>query len=269
MDKKTYSKIYYQKHKEYFSQKGKEYRQKNPDKIKELWKEWYQKNREKALERARKYRQLNREKIRERRKEWYRKYGKEYRQKHLERIRATARKWARLHPKPYVWNEARREAQRRYRERHKEELAEKRRIRRRERRKRDINYRLSQRLRIRIISAIKKLLGKKAYKSIELLGCSIQEAREYLEKQFSDGMSWENWGKVWEIDHIRPVASFDLTKPEEQKKAFHYTNLQPLFIWENRSKGAKLPAEQNNDIVWSTQKCVERGENNLVPQKEE
>ena len=42
-------------------------------------------------------------------------------------------------------------------------------------------------------------------------------------------MTWENHGKIWEIDHILPCASFDLTILEEQKKCFHYTNMQPLF----------------------------------------
>lgn len=42
-------------------------------------------------------------------------------------------------------------------------------------------------------------------------------------------MNWQNWGTVWELDHILPCVSFDLTKLEEQQKCFHYTNLQPLF----------------------------------------
>ena len=42
-------------------------------------------------------------------------------------------------------------------------------------------------------------------------------------------MTWENHGEVWEIDHINPCASFDLTDIKQQKQCFHYTNLQPLF----------------------------------------
>jgi len=42
-------------------------------------------------------------------------------------------------------------------------------------------------------------------------------------------MTWENHGEIWEIDHIKPCNSFDLTDIEQQKQCFHYTNLQPLF----------------------------------------
>ena len=49
-------------------------------------------------------------------------------------------------------------------------------------------------------------------------------------------MAWDNYGtgqngkgtQEWQIDHIKPCASFDLSKESEQKKCFHYTNLQPL-----------------------------------------
>ena len=58
-------------------------------------------------------------------------------------------------------------------------------------------------------------------------------------KPIKVGMSWDNYGK-WEIDHIRPCASFDLSKPEEQYKCFNYMNLQPLWEKENQTKTKKL-----------------------------
>ena len=91
---------------------------------------------------------------------------------------------------------------------------------------------------MRLIYYVKKGYNKPTT-TINYLGCSIKKLKNHLEKQFREGMSWENYGK-WEIDHIKPLSIFDLTKLENQKKCFHYTNLQPLWKSENRSKGAKL-----------------------------
>lgn len=112
----------------------------------------------------------------------------------------------------------------------------------------DIDFRLKLLFRRRVYAAIKNSYGIKAYKTMELIGCSIQDCRLHLEKQFKDGMSWDNYGMFgWHIDHIIPLDYFDLTKPEEQKKAFHYTNLQPLFCEENLKKGNKIM--RGEDIV--------------------
>jgi len=59
-------------------------------------------------------------------------------------------------------------------------------------------------------------------------------------KQFKPGMTWDNYGYYgWHIDHKVPCSNFDLSKPEEQYKCFHYTNLQPLWAEENLIKGGK------------------------------
>jgi len=87
------------------------------------------------------------------------------------------------------------------------------------------------------------LLGKAKPSTTEnLLGCSWEQARAHLESQFREGMSWDNYGyKGWHVDHIRPIASFDLTKEEEVRAAFHWSNLQPLWAEENLAKGARTP----------------------------
>jgi hypothetical protein len=107
--------------------------------------------------------------------------------------------------------------------------------------KNDVNFKILTILRKRIRNVLKSKKNKKCFKSSELLGCSIEHARKHIESQFKEGMTWDNHGKYgWHIDHIIPCASFDLTDPEQQKKCFHYTNLQPLWWNENLSKGAKI-----------------------------
>jgi hypothetical protein len=84
---------------------------------------------------------------------------------------------------------------------------------------------------------------RKGSPTLKLLGASVQELMVHLEAQFRDGMTWENQGyKGWHIDHIIPCSSFDLTDYKQQKRCFHYTNLQPLWWWQNLSKGKKTAA---------------------------
>ena len=78
-------------------------------------------------------------------------------------------------------------------------------------------------------------------KSVQLLGCTYDEARRHIESQFRDGMTWSNYGKVWEIDHIRPISSFDLSDPSQRMMAANFCNLQPLLVAENRAKSASWP----------------------------
>lgn len=76
--------------------------------------------------------------------------------------------------------------------------------------------------------------------TFDALGCSGEFLKFWLESKWKPGMSWENYGKTgWHIDHIRPLASFDLTQEKEQKLAFHFLNLQPLWAHENLSKSDK------------------------------
>jgi hypothetical protein len=104
-----------------------------------------------------------------------------------------------------------------------------------ESRKNNINHRISHNLRSRINKALKGI--DKAQSTISLLGCSIEDFRKHIENQFREGMNWDNYGS-WHVDHIRPCASFDLRDKDQQKICFHYTNLQPLWAFENQSKGA-------------------------------
>ena len=100
-----------------------------------------------------------------------------------------------------------------------------------------VNGRLGVNLRSRLHHAIKN--GQKAGSAVRDLGCTIQQLKAYLESKFRLGMSWDNWAlSGWHIDHIKPLASFDLTDREQFLQACHFTNLQPLWAKENLSKGS-------------------------------
>lgn len=101
----------------------------------------------------------------------------------------------------------------------------------------DTHYMLRQKISDRIRKALKNGYGGKSKSCNKYIGCTLPKLRSHIENQFKDGMSWDNYGE-WQIDHIRPCASFDLSEETEQLECFHYENLQPLWASENMSKGA-------------------------------
>lgn len=103
-----------------------------------------------------------------------------------------------------------------------------------------INYMIGRKLRSRVSAAIRSQSVAKKGKTVDLIGCDIPTLRKHIEDQFEPWMTWENWGlNTWHIDHIRPIASFDLSDPEQKMQCFHYRNLQPLSASENFKKSKK------------------------------
>ena len=103
----------------------------------------------------------------------------------------------------------------------------------------DISYRIKTNMRNRLKLFLKSQNIQKTNTTFEIVGGSPQIIKEYLEKQFLDGMSWENYGFLgWHIDHIIPLSSAKTI--EEIYKLCHYTNLQPLWCEDNLKKGSKL-----------------------------
>lgn len=103
----------------------------------------------------------------------------------------------------------------------------------------DLQYNIKRRLRWRVRDIVKKQLKDKNYKyksAIDLLGCDVEFLKTHLESTFTQGMSWDRISEM-HIDHIKPCNMFDLTKLEEQKMCFHYTNLQMLWWQDNLTKG--------------------------------
>lgn len=114
----------------------------------------------------------------------------------------------------------------------------------------DVSFRLRQVIRSRFKQAI--LISYKQTSVIDLLGCTIDFARQWLEYQFTDKMSWNNYGKYWHIDHVKPCCAFDLKHIEEQKACFNWKNIRPLSAKENIIKNGKVDLKiiaAHNDII--------------------
>ena len=224
-NRKEYMKKYRKENRERIYKKDKEWRENNKEKCSAISKRTWKKHREKYLktkkekydndpkskqkasQRGKKHYLENKEKILQRTRERY--------QEKKQEILSYAKKW-------------RAKNKDRVREYHRDLM------------KNSPQRKIGSLLRSRIhrVVANQNTIRKGSFK--ELTGVnSVQELKNHLEKQFKKGMTWDNQGE-WHIDHIIPCASFDLTKESEQKKCFHYTNLQPLWAVENLSKGAKV-----------------------------
>lgn len=111
-----------------------------------------------------------------------------------------------------------------------------------------MNYKLRHSCRLRIKNALGDIRANE--KTIILLGCSVNELKVYLENKFKPGMTWKNYGyRGWHIDHIRPIASFDLNDPEQRKQCFNFNNLQPLWARENMLKRDKYEKNNIDNII--------------------
>lgn len=181
----------------------------------------------------RQWRKANRATLRE--------YNRQWRASNRERVRDMDRRWREAQGK--AWKRYKRA----YDDKNKAVINANRRRRYHERIKlqpRSVQLRLREALRARIRCSLKR--RKASARTIALLRCSISDLMLYLESRFMPGMTWENYGSVWEMDHIMPCALFDLTKPEHQRACFHFSNLQPLFVAQNRKKQGRATTDQFN-----------------------
>lgn len=163
-----------------------------------------------------------------------------WRNKNPERYRKLMREWQANHP------EMRRERLRQWRIDNPEKAkacGRKSAAKRRENPK----YRLSNSISTGILQSIKK--GSKINRHWEeLVSFTAAQLRAHLEKLFQPGMTWENYGTVWEIDHKTPIAGFNFDRPSDIdfRLCWSLKNLQPLGITENRIKGDKLEKPFNH-----------------------
>ena len=182
---------------------------------------YFQKNKERLRELRKKHAQNNREK--------YVEYQKKYRKKNPEAYKKTIEKG----------KDKKKKSLARWYQKNKKQIQ----IRKYKRLKEDHIFRLKELVRSRIQSGLRHHVKgtKKSMKSIMYLGCSYQDYMVYLEKKFNKGMNWSNMGGKygWQIDHIKPLAKFDLSKKKDQLNAFNYKNTQPMWIKDNLSKGGR------------------------------
>ena len=93
-------------------------------------------------------------------------------------------------------------------------------------------------------NCIRRSVLPKSMRSQDYLGCTPGQFKAYLESQFISNMSWANYGRAWHVDHIIPLASFNLSSESEIKKACHYTNLRPLWAKANIRKSDKITVKE-------------------------
>ena len=104
-----------------------------------------------------------------------------------------------------------------------------------------VEGRLQQNIRRRMAHALQSQGTRKGdERSMQYVGCTASELKEHLEGRFLPGMTWEN-KSLWQMDHVVPLASFDLSKEEERHRAFHFSNIQPLFTKDNMKKSDLMP----------------------------
>jgi len=181
----------------------------------ERGKNYVKENYQKTLERHRKWTAKNPEWVYNRHKKW--------REENPEKVKEIRENWLEKNP------EKRKEYRKNYKPRKQEQ--------RKERRDNDPVFNLINRVRCRIWKYTKLMSITKKNKTFDIVGCTPQSLKEHLEKQFINGMTWENQGG-WHIDHIIPLSS--AKTEEELYKLCHYSNLQPLWAGDNLSKGNKV-----------------------------
>jgi len=179
----------------------------------------------------------------ERNKEYYKQKSNENYRKNKERFDAYNKQyrvdnWEHLKVKQNEYRAANRERARRWNKRYRDANRQKLTDKLRERRRNDPFLRLREAIR----GSVRAYLGSKKTRrsaTFEIVGCTPDFLRSHLEKQFKPGMTWENYGSHWHVDHRIPLASGN--SPEEIMGLSHWTNLQPLEAMENLLKSDKMP----------------------------
>ena len=210
----AYHKAYYAAHKEEASEKSKARYFANPEKYRERAKAYYRANPDKWQKAAMKYRAANKEKLRKLSLEW---------------ARANPEKRKEISLR---WYKANRPKRRAY-----------------------VNKRLANdpifKMHASLSARFRLFLGgvSKSESVRDLIGCDYEYLWQHLERSFQPGMTRANYGKVWHVDHFKPCAEFDPRIKSHRQACWHFSNLQPLPVLENISKGDKWSRKQEVEFM--------------------
>jgi len=108
---------------------------------------------------------------------------------------------------------------------------------------------LAENARSRVHHILKREQVTKSQSTFKFIGCTAEFFREFLEAQFTSGMTWENYGITWVVDHVMPLAGFDLTNPDHLRNAFHYSNCRPFGSIPNSIKSDSMPGPHQPLLV--------------------
>lgn len=176
-------------------------------------------------------------------KERLRQYNKEYRARNSHKLSINSSKYYRQNAnKIHIYNLKRKDSRSSYNKKYYKENRNKLSKYRSEylsnRYKTDILFKIKQLLRSRLNDACRDKGFVKSRKTIQVLGCNLEQFKSHIESLFTTGMGWANYGKLgWHIDHIIPLAS---AKTQQELEALcHYKNLQPLWWNDNLRKGSR------------------------------
>lgn len=98
-------------------------------------------------------------------------------------------------------------------------------------RKNDNVYRITRNIGSHVYQCLRRNKGGKSWQS--LVSFTLEQLIDHLERQFRDGMTWDNYGPYWHLDHIKPIAAC-----ESFEEAWRLDNLQPLLAKENLHKNS-------------------------------
>jgi hypothetical protein len=217
-DHREEKKQYYQDHREERKQYNRQYNQDHKEEKRQYHKQYNQDYKEKIKQYNKQYNQDHREERKQ--------YHKQYNQDHKEKIKQYRRQ---------------------YNQDYKEKIKQHRRQYKNKKYKTDTTFRLNHIISKAISKSIKN--NKNGYHWEDLVGYTLDDLKQHLEKQFKDGMSWDNYSN-WHIDHKIPISFFEFRshKDTEFKLCWCLGNLQPLWAKENISKNGNLVDKYIKDV---------------------